>query len=74
MYSRGSNRYCNIPTLKEYILVDSESMHIEIFRLNEINHWELEEYNSVEEMLYIKIINEEIALGDIYNGVQLESI
>ncbi|MBX2923234.1 MAG: hypothetical protein KF746_13625 [Chitinophagaceae bacterium] len=49
-------------------------MHIEIFHLNKINHWELEEYNSVEEMLYIKTINEEIALGDIYNGVQLESI
>jgi Uma2 family endonuclease len=52
--------------------VDSETIHIEIFRLNESNHWELEEYNAAEEMLYIKTINENIALADIYAGVKLE--
>ncbi|PVD51421.1 Uma2 family endonuclease [Terrimonas sp.] len=72
-YDRGEKfkLYRDIPTLKEYILVDSESVHIEIFRLNESNHWELEEYDTVEEMLYIKTINENIVLADIYAGVQL---
>ncbi|MBX2921913.1 MAG: Uma2 family endonuclease [Chitinophagaceae bacterium] len=64
--------YRDIPALKEYILVDSESIHIEIFRLNESNRWELEEYNTSEEMLYIQTINESISLADIYDGVQLE--
>jgi Uma2 family endonuclease len=70
-YDRGEKfkLYRDIPTLKEYILVDSESIHIEIFRLNESNHWELEEYDTAEEMLYIKTINENIALADIYEGV-----
>ena len=70
-YDRGEKfkLYRDIPTLKEYILVDSETLHIEIFRLNESNHWELEEYDAAEEMLYIKTINEKISLSDIYTGV-----
>jgi hypothetical protein len=32
------------PTLKEYVLVDSEVVAVEIFRLNANHHWELEEY------------------------------
>lgn len=45
-YDRGEKfkLYRDIPTLKEYILVDSESIHIEVFRINENNHWEQEEY------------------------------
>ena len=74
-YDRGEKfkLYRDIPALKEYILVDSETIHIEIFRLNDSNHWELEEYDAVEEMLYIKTINERISLADIYAGVQLGS-
>ena len=63
--------YRDIPTLKEYILVDSESIHIEILRLNAAGHWELEEYKSAGEMLYSKTIAEKIPLADIYNSVQL---
>ena len=72
-YDRGEKfkLYRDIPTLKEYILVDSESMHIEIFRLNEAKHWELEEYHSTEQALYIKTINENISITDIYEGVKL---
>lgn len=36
--------YRDILTLKEYILIDSEKIHIETFRLNASNHWESEEY------------------------------
>ena len=52
-YDRGEKfkLYRDIPTLKEYILVDSESIHIEVFRLNENNHWELEEYNDANTLL-----------------------
>ncbi len=73
-YDRGEKfkLYRDIPTLKEYILVDSESVHIEVFRLNENNHWELEEYNHPEEQLYIKVINENILIAEIYEGVILE--
>ena len=74
-YDRGEKfkLYRDIKNLKEYVLVDSQSLHIEVFRLNENNHWELEEYNAAEKMLYITTINENIALADIYAGVQLGS-
>ena len=65
--------YRDIPTLKEYVLADSESIHIEVFRLNETNHWELEEYNSLENLLFIKAIDEKILLSEIYEGVNIEA-
>ncbi|MFT3749338.1 MAG: Uma2 family endonuclease [Agriterribacter sp.] len=72
-YDRGEKfkLYRDIPTLKEYILVDSESVHIEIFRLNAIGHWELEEYKSTEKIIYIKTVEEHIPVADIYKGVKL---
>lgn len=70
-YDRGDKfkLYRDIPTLKEYILVDSEQLGIEIFRLNETNHWELEEYKLMAEQLLIKAIEVEIGLEEIYQGV-----
>jgi len=72
-YDRGEKfkLYRDIPTLKEYILVDSESIHIEIFRLNEKNHWELEEYNDASESIPIKAINETILISEIYDDVKV---
>jgi Uma2 family endonuclease len=71
-YDRGEKfkLYRDITTLKEYILVDSESMHVEVFRLNESNHWELEEYDDAGSYLSIKAINESILIADIYEGVK----
>ena len=56
-YDRGEKfkLYRDIKTLKEYILVDSESIHIETFRLNENDHWELEEYGSLTDALSLKL-------------------
>jgi len=73
-YDRGEKfkLYRDISTLKEYILVDSETIHIEVFRLNENNHWELEEYDSIENFLFIKAIDEKIDLSEIYEGVNLK--
>ncbi len=70
-YDRGEKfkLYRDIPTLQEYILADSESMHIEIFRLNENKHWELEEYNSLKDIVHIKSIDEKILLSEIYEDV-----
>jgi Uma2 family endonuclease len=65
--------YNDIPTLNEYKLADSESIHIEVFRLNEYNHWELEEYNSKEDLMDVKAIDENIPALDIYEGVKIES-
>ncbi len=72
-YDRGEKfkLYRDINTLKEYILVDSQSLHVEVFRLNENNHWELEEYNDANVYLEIKAIDESILIAEIYEGVNI---
>jgi len=71
-YDRGDkfNLYRDIPSLREYIMVDSERLGIEIFRLNATNHWELEEYKSITETIAIKAIDVQIAIEEIYEGVE----
>lgn len=44
-----------------------------MFRLNEKNHWELEEFNSAENFLLIKAIDEKILIAEIYEGVNMEA-
>jgi len=74
-YDRGEKfkLYREIPALQEYILADSESIHIEVFRLNKNKHWELEEYNSLEDRIHIKVIDEKILISEIYEGVNVEA-
>lgn len=73
-YDRGDKfkLYRDIPSLKEYILIDSEQVAIESFFLNENNNWELEEYASQTEKLCLKSLNMEIAIQDIYENVSLK--
>jgi len=60
--------YRDIPTLNEYVLIDSEVTGIETFRLNEKDHWELEEYKNVDEILQIPTLQLAIPLSEIYEG------
>jgi Uma2 family endonuclease len=49
-YDRGDKfrHYRRIKTLKEYVLIDAETMSVECYRLNERGKWELTAY-SIEE-------------------------
>lgn len=72
-YDRGTKfkLYRDIPTLKEYILIDSEAVNVEVFRLSANGHWQLEEYKKQEDLLQIQTVSFEISLADIYNGTKL---
>lgn len=72
-YDRGEKfrLYRDIPSLKSYILIDSESVAVEAFRINASGHWELEEYKSVNDMLAIPVVEPTIPLHDIYEGTEL---
>ncbi len=74
-YDRGGKfkLYREIPSLKEYILVDTEAVNIEVFRLNPSGHWELEEYKSISESLNIPILKLSVPLNDIYEDTKLIS-
>ncbi len=72
-YDRGEKfkLYRDIPTLKEYILVDSLSVEIESFRVNSSDHWELEEYKDPGQILKIPVLNFSLSLIEIYRGTKL---
>ncbi len=72
-YDRGDKfkLYRDIATLKEYILIDSESISIEAFRINDGGHWELEEYKKNDSTLLIKCIQVSIPVTEIYEETDL---
>jgi Uma2 family endonuclease len=72
-YDRGEKfkLYRDIPTLKEYIMIDSLSVSIEAFRINDKNHWELEEYKTISGSLDITVVNVSLSISDIYEGTKL---
>ena len=74
-YDRGDKfkLYSDIPTLQEYILVDASSIRIELFRINDTGHWELEEYKTIDQTLLIKALQISIPLTEIYEETKLSS-
>ncbi|MGN6435229.1 MAG: Uma2 family endonuclease [Agriterribacter sp.] len=72
-YDRGSKFtfYRAIATLKEYILVDSDSISVEVFRLNENKFWQLEEYNQMNQSLQLQTLGFSIPISEIYDGVNI---
>ncbi len=72
-YDRGDKfkLYRDIPSLKEYMLVDSESINIEAFRINPAKHWELEEYKKIDEVLSVPTLELTIPVKEIYQRTKL---
>ncbi|MEH2461362.1 Uma2 family endonuclease [Nostoc sp.] len=56
-YNRGAKfaQYRRLETLQEYVLINSESIGVEIFRLNERSKWELTSYTNGDEIELICI-------------------
>jgi Uma2 family endonuclease len=75
-YDRGEKfkLYRDIPTLKEYILIDSETVGIESFRINQQGFWELKEYKSLDEVLEIPSLQLALSLEEIYEGTALNKV
>lgn len=67
-YDKGDKfkLYRDIPSFKEYILVDTEDMLIEVSRINKQGNWELSEYKEGKAILDIKSINFSLPLFEVY--------
>ena len=72
-YERGDKfmLYRSVPSLQEYILIDSESVGIEHFRRNKDNTWLLQEYKEQTEKLFISTIGFSLPVNELYNGVTI---
>jgi Uma2 family endonuclease len=73
-YDRGDKfrLYRDIPALREYILVDSGSVNIEAFYINDEGKWELTEHRSLDEQLHVQTVHVLMELKEIYEGTDLE--
>lgn len=73
-YDRGEKfrLYRDIPTLKEYILIEPESILVEAYAINGQGNWELQEYRSLHHTLQLRSIGISLALQEIYEGISAE--
>jgi Uma2 family endonuclease len=73
-YDRGTKffLYRSIQTLKEYILIDSTSVSIEIYNRQVDNSWILKEFKQLSDSFFIATIGLTLNLEDIYDDVIFE--
>lgn len=70
-YDRGDKfkLYRDIPSLKEYILINSEAFGVEHCTKQTDATWVLEEVSQLSDVLYISSISFSLPLTKLYNGV-----
>ena len=75
-YDKGQKfeLYKDIISLKEYILVDSESIYIEAFRKDENGQWQSEVYNQLHQLLSLPSVELSASLQNIYADTHLPTI
>jgi Uma2 family endonuclease len=73
-YDRGTkfNLYRGIKTLKEYILIDSTSVCVEIYKHQPENSWQLTEFKKLSDSFFISTIGLTLQLKDIYEDVSID--
>lgn len=73
-YDKGAKftLYRHIKTLKEYILIDSDSALIELYVRQPDNSWNLTEYSQQNDNIYIPSIGTTLFLSAIYEDINFE--
>lgn len=71
-YDRGAKfeLYRGITTLKEYVLIDSKTIHIVVYAKNNNNTWTLSETKNSSDSINIRSIDFSITIADIYDGFE----
>jgi Uma2 family endonuclease len=72
-YDRGEKfrLYRDIPSLKEYVLIDSESIAVEDWYINDHGNWELNETMDNSALLHFHSIDISVPLQAIYASTKL---
>lgn len=71
-YDRGDKftLYREIPTLREYVLIDSTAVHVEAFAINKNGFWELRECKTMDDTLHFPSLSVDIPLSEVYEHVK----
>ena len=68
-YDRGKKftLYKDIPSLKEYVMIDSESVSVEAYYLDDRQNWVVNKHELISDRVNLVSMGFGIALTDIYN-------
>jgi Uma2 family endonuclease len=65
------NHYRQIDSLKEYVLIDSQKINVEVFRLNDKGFWELHPYQENDE-IFLQSIDFSCSISLIYEDIEFK--
>jgi Uma2 family endonuclease len=73
-YDRGTKfmLYRSIPSLQEYITIDSLSVSVEIYTRQKDNSWRLTEFKQLSDSFVISTIGLTLQLKDVYEDVSID--
>ncbi|MXV16211.1 Uma2 family endonuclease [Hufsiella ginkgonis] len=63
--------YQSIPTLREYVLIDSEAIATEVYQVNGNGNWGMLRCNEPDKWIYLESIRVRLSLKKIYEGTKL---
>lgn len=71
-YDRGMKfeQYRGIETLRAYLMVSSDRMHVELFSKRDDGQWSFDEWNVSEEIVKIEACKCGLKIGEIYENVE----
>jgi len=62
--------YMQISSLKQYIIIDSGTINLRVITRKEQGKWLFEEFNSIDDILFIEPINFQLTMPELYKGVK----
>lgn len=65
--------YRQIPSLRQYLMLDSQTVHAELYTLDELSRWVLTETRDLAAALDLSSIGCQVPLAEVYAGVELSS-
>lgn len=66
-------KYRQIDSVKEYVLVEQDLYFIDVISRNESGNWEIKSYYGLHSILPLQSLKVEIPFSEIYRGVQFTS-
>ena len=65
--------YRQIPSLRQHLMLDSQTVHAELYTLDELSRWVLTETRDLTAVLELSGIACQVPLAEVYAGVELSS-
>lgn len=65
--------YRQIPSLHQYLMLDSQTIHAELYTLDELSRWVLIETRDLTAVLDLSSISCQVPLAEVYEGVELNN-